>query len=890
MALATVVVVGALLSEWVNQHSGTYGAACQDACRERERLDGALLLGASMACTALLLRSAQLWTMRRSRGVWSKRPAPSSRPLDHAIAGLLLGAGIACAFAWSQVRTRLVGIDHIARLAPQSILGEGPLVRLRGVVLEAPATSVNAGSMQRFDRRPARWRFRVLVAELSAGGGAWKPCGGRVSVGLSSPERPALAEPGRRVELVGRLGGFLPRMNPGGFDARAWARRERLAAALWLEGPEAITLDRSVDRGVAAADAAHRRRSIATRLGDRLLEWRGELRALAEASLLHGVPDSTAPEIRALLVAMFLGRRDPALADLEGAFRRTGAAHLVAISGFNLAVLATAAMMLVRLGARHRQVPPRGRDRSRGRPASWVVMVIVATYLVVVEDQPAVLRAGAMILLASLGQALGRRWSALGVYCMAAVVLLLWRPADVANAGFQLSFAVVAALVWLTPRLQRRLFGRLERDGASLPAVVWRATAAAVAAAAAAWIVAMPLSLHHFGFISPLAGPLSLLAMPVASGLLVVGYVKMLLTPLLSWPGQLLGWPLTSLAETLAAMVRAADRLPGSVLQLPPPGALWTLGMLLALWVAIATNRRTYARVAWLGAILLALWPLRALVPRSDGPSLRVDVLAVGDGTCILVRSAGAAALFDAGSTNFAIGERTVVPALHALGVRRLDLLLISHANLDHFAAALEVVDALEVAEVLVPPHLLDLGERQPSGAAGALLAGLGQRDVPVRPAARGEERVLGASSWRWLHPATEDRPRRINDTSQVVLVEAAGARILLCGDIETEAMALLRNREPQLRADVVELPHHGSWREPAAAFVSALKPRLVVQSTGRKRALDERWDRPLEGVARLITARDGALWVEVDRGGGVTFGSMLRGRGALTSVQASTP
>jgi competence protein ComEC len=115
-----------------------------------------------------------------------------------------------------------------------------------------------------------------------------------------------------------------------------------------------------------------------------------------------------------------------------------------------------------------------------------------------------------------------------------------------------------------------------------------------------------------------------------------------------------------------------------------------------------------------------------------------------------------------------------------------------------------------------------------------------------------------------------EDRPRRVNDSSQVVLVSAAGRGVLLCGDIELEALTLLRQREPQLRADVVELPHHGSWREESLQFVLERRPLVAIQSTGRRRALDPRWSCSLQGVQHFVTARDGAIHVEISADGAV--------------------
>ena len=843
--------------------------------------------------------------------------------------------------AWTLARTSTVMVDDLARLVPLHPHEEGPFVRLRGTVLDHPIASARSGSMAIFDTRPPRWRLRLDAALVAFSDRPAVPCRGRVMIGVAG-EAPRVG-PGEWVEVQGSLSGFSPRVNPGGFDGRAWARREGLSASMWLDDPGAI---RSAPRP-SASGGHSRNRSIEVSsqpsaappsLVSLLLRARDALRQLAEEALTHDLPTWTSAETRALLLAMFLGTREPALADLEAAFRRTGSMHLVAISGFNLAVLAAAALAVARLAPRRRAWSARATDQPRCGPqpkpgpklgpklgpelrpelqlaarlGPWLVIFLVTIYLCIVEAQPAVLRAGAMILIARLGEALGRHWTAHGIYCLAAVLLLAVRPADIGNAGFQLSFAVVAALIWLAPRLQRRWFGPLPADGASVARVLARRLAMAVAAAMAAWLAATPLSLHHFGIVSPLAAPLSLLAVPLASGLLVVGYAKMLLTPFVPLSGAALGWPLATLATLLGALVKAADRIPGAAIALPAPGPAWTLVTLALLCLAVAAPRLLMRRAGWAGLLLCAAWPARAFLPAADDPALRVDMLAVGDGSCLLLRTGHHAILFDAGSLDVSIGDHVVVPALHALGVRSLDAIIVSHANLDHFDAVVEVVDALDVREVMLTRQFLHAAAGPPDTAPALLRMLLEERGIRPTIVQWGDERRWGPTRWSWLHPAPEDRPRRVNDTSQVILVEvkteAGVVRVLLCGDIEAQAMEALRVRSPALAAEIVEMPHHGSWRDTTVEFLERLQPRLLLQSTGRRRLLDDRWSAlvaaPQEGgrVAstnlethaarawdppagawtaipikagttrpiRLMTARDGACRVEIDGRGAI--------------------
>jgi competence protein ComEC len=261
---------------------------------------------------------------------------------------------------------------------------------------------------------------------------------------------------------------------------------------------------------------------------------------------------------------------------------------------------------------------------------------------------------------------------------------------------------------------------------------------------------------------------------------------------------------------------------------------------------------------------------------------LRIDMLAVGDGSCFLVRSGGEAILFDAGSSSVPdSGSRIVVPALKRLGVRSLRGVIVSHANFDHYSAVPEVVAALRVECVIVTPQFLDETARDPRGAAAFLVQWLTRRGVAVRCAAGGHEIAVGRARVRWLHPQGSGSYLRANDASAVLRIEAGGRSALLCGDIERLAMSHLLASERSLTADILELPHHGSHHALAEEFVRAAGPEVVLQSSGPRRyeRAAPQWDGVLRGAAWLATPARGACWVEVAGDSELIWGS-FRGSG----------
>jgi beta-lactamase superfamily II metal-dependent hydrolase len=153
----------------------------------------------------------------------------------------------------------------------------------------------------------------------------------------------------------------------------------------------------------------------------------------------------------------------------------------------------------------------------------------------------------------------------------------------------------------------------------------------------------------------------------------------------------------------------------------------------------------------------------------------------------------------------------------------------------------------------------------------------LTQRRVAVVETAAGVHRELGQAGWRWLNPRLAAAYEKANDSSMVIQIQCAGRRILLCGDIQSDAMNDLLFDIESIRADIVELPHHGSHHDVAEAFIDRVHPSVVMQSTGWSRWSRDRWAKSLSSTQRLVTARDGACWVEIDVAGTIQTGRFLK-------------
>jgi competence protein ComEC len=754
----------------------------------------------------------------------------------------LMGAG------WFNLKHHGVHPNDLSAL----IGNEATLVRLEGVATRGPDTRARtAGTMARFDYRPPATYFPMDVDRLIPRVGQPIDVTGAVLVRVDQPLLPFRA--GDRVQVAGfLLRPAMPR-NPGEFDYREYAKALGQAGILTARGRDAVTTTPAPRTAFASA----------------CFDWRDQMRRRASGWLLANLPESDRSDRDSMLASLLLGDREAEIDGFYESFQRVGLAHILAISGFHLAVLAGFVMMLSRLAGLSR------------RTTGLVIIAIVLLYLLVVEVRMPVLRAALMTIAGSLGLAFARRLGAGGLIALSAVVLLLWRPHELFNPGFQLTYATVLALVHLAPALRSRWFGRPNLEAATSAVMLGQWLRTALAASVAAWLVATPIVAHHFGRVALLGIPLSVIAVPLSALILALGYVKIVLSAILPSAAMLLSIPLTVGADVLLSIVRAADAIPFSSVAVPYPTALWTC-VALAWACCWSLARRPWrpwaARLMHAGAACLVVWLMWPAWPMArwfgEPPLLRIDMLAVGDGSCYVLRSAGHTLVFDAGSsTDLDAGRRSIIPAMRRMGVRNIDAIAITHPNLDHYSAVLELIREFTTTEVMVTPQFLAAAEADAHSPMAFLLAGLADERVRVTTLDAGDRRALGDCSIECLHPSSTDVFDRHNDSSLVLRVMASDRVALMCGDVQERGLLAVMKRESpaRLKADVLELPHHGSYNEVALSFVAQAGASIVLQSTGWSRWQRDQWKRHLDPENRLVTVRDGAASVMIAHDGAIT-------------------
>lgn len=571
----------------------------------------------------------------------------------------------------------------------------------------------------------------------------------------------------------------------------------------------------------------------------------GEIRERASAGLGRGMPAREAELARGFV----LGEDEGIDERTEEDFRRSGLAHLLAVSGQNVTLLALLAMPL--LGALG--IPLRER-------LLWV-LALIAVYVPVAGAGPSIQRAAVMGALGLLATLAGRRSSRLYALALAAVVTLGIDPGIAADVGWQLSFAAVLGILLLASPLREAILGRLGGGP-------WRrALAEGVAMTVAATVATAPLVAFHFETFSTTTLPANVLALPAVAPAMWLGMCGAGLAQVPGFPLE----PLNGLNALLLAYIAEVAAWCAAPEWAELQVSIGGRGLMLAYAgiAAVALLCAYLARLRRLGTVLrpagfaCAVLLLLLVLPagersRADlpaGAGLRVEVLDVGQGDAILLRPAGApAVLVDGGPPGAGLSRK-----LEEAGVESLAAAVVTHPQSDHMGGIEELLGDVPIRQLLfarVSRRLL--GE--------ALEAGVEPRRI-----AAGRELRAGALHLRVLWPPPEllSGPAAEEDPNRLSLVIEARWRhftMLLTADAEAEAVPIETGP-----VDVLKVAHHGSEDTGLEALLERAQPRLAVISVGEENPYGHPTAATLatlarHGVPTLRTDDDGTVVVDVGR------------------------
>jgi len=663
---------------------------------------------------------------------------------------------------------------------------EGDDILVQGLITDIPTRS--SGDKVRFRFAIHRYRAADQWLELD------------LPVRLSWYREVPELHPGERWQLLVRLKRPRGFANPGGFDYERWLFAQGIRATGYVR--------RSNDNQRLARTGEAWVQRYREFLSNRIGVFAGDTPATG------------------LLQALAVGERSGISEAQWEVLRRTGTAHLMAISGLHVGLVAGLAFLVCRktwerLGNKERWPAP--------AVAAVCAIVTAGVYALLAGFQVPAQRALIMVAIWMLSILFGGKPSAWRVWSLAMWTVLLVNPLSVLSAGFWLSFGAVAWILYLTggrhgvlPRW-RRVIGMQIGLIVGLTPLLW-------------------LWFNQISVTAPLA---NLVAIPAVSCLVVpLVLLGTLCTPLVpaiaQWTLQLAGYALTAvwwLLEWLAA-------LPGGLLHVPAVPLLLhaAVAVGLVLWLA---PRALPSRSLGLALLL----PVFCTIPERPGDgAVWLTLLDVGQGLAAVVETRKHRLLYDAGPAfrhGLNTGNAVVVPYLVSRGYHHIDRLVISHGDNDHSGGGHAVFRQVDVGRIQ-------------AGEPEQLLWARSTR------CQAGDRWVWDEVVFEYLAPSAGGEG---NNASCVLRVETAdGQVVLLPGDIEVAVeQHLVETQREKLAADVLVAPHHGSRTSSSQVFVDAVRPRLVLFPVGYgnrfgfpKAEIAERYHRA--GAVLLDSASAGAI------------------------------
>ena len=680
---------------------------------------------------------------------------------------------------------------HTAVISPNDlrvlVTAPAEIAVVRGKLVATPSERIYVRNGEESSRTLARLQVTALRLHRK-----WHPAYGAVAV-TAPGTLPKLFFAGQQVEVSGVIAPPRPPVAPGLFDYRSYLRHQGIYFQLKTDGAQDWALISS---------------NTVPPLSDRFRAW-------AKSTLARGLPEKD--EALRLLWAMALGARHELPSEEYVPFVRSGTMHIFAISGLHIALLAGILVSLLR-----------ALQVSR----AWcgvVVIPLIWFYAMATGWQPSAIRSTVMMSIVIAGWSLKRPGNLLNSLAAAALVLLVWDPRQLFQAGFQLSFVVVASIALVLPPLERARDRWLSPDPL-LPSELiprwkrWfglplRLTATWLTVSLAAWLGSWPLTAYYFHLFSPVTLLANVLIVPLSSAALASCLGSLLCGAWFSGATILFNNSAWFWMTLMMRISDAATRLPGAWFYVPAPRvpdfAIYYTALFAVLsGLAFSERWRRWTVTSCVCVVGFYGWQIESAheqvtltaLPLNGGSAIYCDAFGHTDDLLVDCGNAGAV-------------QFVLEPFLRAQGVNSLQSIALTHGDARHIGGFEELEELIPIRQVVTSP----LRFRSPKYRK--IVSSL--RETPARRkiVSRGDR----FGFWTVLYPDGDDHVSRADDGALVLAGEFGGTRVLLFSDLARDGQETLLARKPNLRADIAIacLPDYGEAL--CDGLLDAIQPKLVI-------------------------------------------------------------
>ncbi|MGL6225780.1 MAG: ComEC/Rec2 family competence protein [Thermoguttaceae bacterium] len=725
-------------------------------------------------------------------------------------------------------------------------------VCLRGVVCEsADHRAAQPVSMGQLIQPEPQTLFLLQVNEIRDRE-HWKTIAGRLAVVVEGEA--ALPQIGDTLELYGHLSSPTASKNPDDFDASLYWRTRRVLAVLRVPSPDACIVQKSSLFSLA-----------------RLFE---SIRRNAQKNLQFYLTEKASPFASAAL----LGFREEVDEETNRTLLETGTMHILAISGLHISLIAGSLFIFCRA------------LRLSIRQSVLLLIVFIVLYFFLTDRRPPAFRASLLVLLVCYGLFFNRRLIAINTLSATALIVLICNPSDLFQFGTQLSFLATSVFLWM-PKTET-LFRVKKIAPIDIHHSSWRFAFLLVVRvlflpffrlfliSLCISLFSLPLILSRIHLITPVA----LLVNPLLWIPLSIGLLSSLATMLFAWIfpplAYLTGWSASWAFSLLQDLLDLFHQLPGAYCWFPAPPLWWTLGFYVPiLFLTFFPAIRPQRRFIFAGLLIWCLigWNygyFRDSV-RTQNDQLEIDVLSVGHGASTLILTPeNKVLLYDAGCfSRPQIGADVTSRALWSKGKTRIDAIILSHSDTDHFNAVPILAERFTIGAVYVSPYMF----LKDNPAIDSLAETLKKHQIPIF--------LIGQGDWinvdsnvklSVLHPPKNSMEEDwesvdANSTSLVLLLEHRGFRTLFSGDLEKKNYSLDVPflESPPTSCPLLLVPHHGGQSTLTESLLKWATPQTLLISGGRftfKEEVIEQFQKA--GYTVFHTMLDGRLRLIVDKSG----------------------
>jgi len=676
---------------------------------------------------------------------------------------------------------------------------------------------------------------------------------GTVLVSLPNLELPL--DYGDRIRFASRLRRPTNFNNPGGFDYQRYLATREIWATAFVNNPRKMV-------------------RVATKQGN--FFWTGV--EMLRNHIRVFIDRHCIGSARPILKALILGERGTIPRPVKEDFATSGTAHIMAISGLHLGIIAFVLFrgFLWIL----RQSETITLKTNVFKLSALLTIPPIILYTLVAGARVSTVRATIMIIVYLFSILIDRPRDLLHTLAVAALVITLIDPAALLEPSFQLSFMAVLAILVLVPRL-RRLFRREDilpsRDkGLILRVTSWSRDLLLVSAAAI--IGTVPVIAYHFHRVSPMGLISNFLVIPLLGFLAIpAGLISALLSLCSTHLALPFAWIAGRVIDLTVWIIHCLASLPGASFNVVTPTLLEIILFYAFLAAILHMGRSVFIRIAlavilFSGAVDAGYWLLRPHFSQT----LTITSVDVGQGDCALVEfPGGKRALIDGGGfydDSFDVGENVVAPFLWKKRIRKIDFLILTHPDPDHLNGLKFIARNFGVEE------LWDSGLESHSPFFQEFMTIVRQKEIRrVSLSREDESRFINGVIVQPLHPPAKDsqadfepQPAKLNNLSLVLRLVYGRQTFLFTGDIEKEAETNLLASGVDLESRVIKVPHHGSLSSSTPRFLGKVRPEIAVICVGQRNFLRLPNPKVLSRYERLgcrifRTDQHGAITMDTD-------------------------